>query len=205
MHKTTESRSTTPTSSLLDPKTSFKGRSIAFYHPNSKGTGSALRLEPKLNRDDGDRYNCFFLEMAAQKTPMRREQGRISPATFEWSNKITVKLNFMDIAEMLTVLEGRAEKMGGERSGLYHASGNMNTLISLQKNSDNCTYYLGLSCKRSATDTPLKVGISLSDAEATGIRCLFQTGLFFITFSSLLYDHRSHPGSTGDLSRGLAA
>jgi len=169
-----------------DHKTDFKGRSISFYHPNSKGSGSALRLEPRLNRDDDDRYNCFFIEMAAQKTPAVREQGRVTPATFDWSKKITVKLNFLDIAEMLTVLEGRADKIGGERSGLFHASGSMNTLISLQRNQETRTYYFALSCKRKASDPAQKIGIVLSETEATGLRCLFQTGLFFVTFSSLL-------------------
>jgi hypothetical protein len=168
------------------PVTDYKGRSIAFYHQNNKGTGTALRLEPKVNRDDTDRYNCFFLEMAAQKTTARREAGGVTPATFDWSNKITVKLNFMDIAEMLTVLEGRTLRVGGDRNGLFHASGGGNTLIAFQRNLEHNTFFLALSCKRNKEAVPYKLGITLSDAEATGLRCLFQTGLFFITFSSFM-------------------
>lgn len=166
--------------------TDFKGRSIGFYHPNGKGTGSALRLEPRLNRDDADRYNCFFIEMAPQKSLATRGAHGVTPATFDWSKKITVKLGFLDVAELLTVLEGRAEKVGGERNGLYHASGASNTLISFLRNKDQGGYYLALSIKRHKDEAPQKIGMSLSEVESTGLRCLFQTGLFYVTFSSLL-------------------
>jgi hypothetical protein len=169
-----------------EPITDFKGRSISFYHPNSKGSGSALRLEPRLNRDDSDRYNCFFIELAGQKSTAIRDHNETTPATFDWSKKITVKLGFLDIAEMLTVLEGRAEKIGGERNGLYHASGGGNTMISLLHNKEQGTYYFSLSCKRNKDAPVHKIGITLSEVEATGLRCLFQTGLFFVTFSSIL-------------------
>ena len=45
---------------------------LMFYHPNSKGTGTALQLELRLNRGAEDRYDCFFLEMAQQKSTARR-------------------------------------------------------------------------------------------------------------------------------------
>jgi len=115
------------------------------------------------------------------------------PATFDWENKITVKLGFLDISELLVVLEGRALRVGGERSGLYHASGEGNTLISFQRNSEHHTYYLALSSKRGKDDAPQKIGIMLNEAEATGMRCLLQTGLFFITFSSLFRDKLTLP------------
>lgn len=171
---------------MNESRTDYKSRSLGFYHQNQRGTGAAMRLEPRLNRDDADRYNCFFIEMAPQKSAARREGGGVVPATFDWTSKITVKLNFMDIAELLTVLEGRALRIGGERNGLFHASGNGNTLISFQRNAEQGTYYFGLSTKRGKEEAPRKLGIILSEAEATGLRCLFQTGLFFLTFSSLL-------------------
>lgn len=171
---------------IPDLNTDYKSRSLGFYHQNNRGTGSAMRLEPRINRNDTDRYNCFFIEMAAQKSAARRDAVGVVPATFDWNKKITVKLNFMDIAELLTVLEGRALRIGGERNGLFHANAAGNTLISFQRNPEQGTYYFALSCKRANDQTPQKLGIMLSEAEATGLRCLFQTGLFFLTFSSLL-------------------
>lgn len=165
--------------------TDYKGRAIAFYHPNSKGTGSAMRLEPRINRDDRDRYNCFFMELAGQKTAANLKGGAGVPATFDWANKITVKLGFLDVAEILTVLEGRSDNAGGSRNGLYHAAGNGNTLISFQANREQRIYHLSVS-KKNGSETPRKLGITLNEVEATGLRCLLQTGLFFVTFSSFL-------------------
>ena len=167
-----------------DQATDYKGRSLCLYHPNAKGTGSALRLEPRINRDDRDRYNCFFLEMASQKGVATRPGGSVGNASFDWEDKITVKLGFMDIAECLTVLEGRADKVGAGRNGLYHATGAGSTLIAFMANREQGTFYLSLSAKRTGEEAPRKVGMTLSGVEATGLRCLLQTGLFFVTFSS---------------------
>lgn len=168
-----------------EKSTDYKGRAIAFYHPNGKGTGSAMRLEPRINRDDRDRYNCFFMELAGQKTAANLKAGAGVPATFDWAGKITVKLGFLDVSEILTVLEGRNDNAGGSRNGLYHAAGNGNTLISFQANREQRIYHLSVS-KKNGAETPRKLGITLSEVEATGLRCLFQTGLFFVTFSSFL-------------------
>jgi hypothetical protein len=164
----------------------YTGRSISFFHPNSKGTGSAMRLEPRINRHGEDRYNCFFLEMAAQKSAPQRKPGESAYATFDWENKITVKLGFLDISEILMVLEGRAAKIGGQRSGLYHASGQGNTMIALIKQTDRDNYYLSLSRKRNGEAEATRIGIGLTEIEVTGLRCLLQTGLFFVTFPNAL-------------------
>jgi hypothetical protein len=182
------------------PETDYKGRSIAFYHPNGKGTGSALRLEPRINRTDRDRYNCFFVEMAVQKTPVRREGGATVPATFDWENKITVKLGFLDLAEILAVLEGRCESAGSGRNGLYHASGGGNTLITFQANREQGSYLFALSGKRAGEATPRKVAIALGAAEAIGLRCLLQVGLFFITFPGLMPSRMAVPASVPSLA-----
>ncbi len=168
------------------PSTDYKGRSICIYHPNGRGEGSAMRLEPRVNRHGEDRYNCFFLEMASQKSAAQRQNGKTDYATFDWENKITVKLGFLDVGELLTVLEGKVPHVGGQRKGLYHASGIGNTLISFNRDAQRGSYYLTLSRKRNGDAHPLRIGIGLSDVEATGLRCLLQTGLFFVTFPSLL-------------------
>lgn len=171
----------------------YKGRSVCFYHPNARGTGSAFRIEPRVNRHDADRYNCFFIELAGQRTTAGRERGPGGHATFDWDKKITVKLGFLDICEMLMVLEGRVPHMGGDRKGLYHASKQGNTLISLTRDAERGTYYLSLSRKRNGDANAQRIGIGLTEAEATGLRCLLQTGLFFVTFSSALKSRWASP------------
>ncbi len=170
----------------------YKGRSICFYHPNSRGSGSALRVEPRINRHGEDRYNCFFLEMAAQKTARGRNGN--AHATFDWEHKITVKLDFLDVCEILSVLLGLVPHAGGERKGLYHASPRGNTLISFSRDTERGTYYLSLSRKLNEADEPQRIGMALSMTEALGLRCLFQTGLFFVTFPNALKTRRNGDG-----------
>lgn len=160
---------------------------LAFYHPNSAGNGAALQLEPRLNRRESDRYNCFFLDMAAQKTGASREGGQRTPATFDWENKLTVKLDFADLCELLLVLEGRVEKAGGQRDGLYHDNGKACTVISLSRNTEKGGYFLGLSRKDKQGGQVVRVHMALSEAEAIGLRCVFQASLFFITFHAHLF------------------
>lgn len=161
-------------------------RKLALYHPNSAGTGAALQLEPRLNRQESDRYNCFFLAMAPQRTVAGRNGDKTVPASFDWANKLTVKLGFSDICEILAVLEGRADKLGGQKSGLFHKNGNSCTIISLQK-AEKGGYFLNLSRKSADSAAAVRVNIALSESEAIGLRAIFQTGLFFITFHSHIF------------------
>ncbi len=164
-----------------------KDQKVSYYHPTGKGDGTALRLEPRFNRVEADRHNCFYLEMAPQKTLATREADQRNPATFDWEKKLTIKLGFMDICEMLTVLEGRQEKVGGPRNGLYHDSAKAVSVISFMKNSGREGYLLGVSRKDKADGQLVRMHISLSDAEAAGLRCILQTGLFFLAFHSQLF------------------
>lgn len=154
---------------------------IVFYHPNKKCNGAAARLELRLNRAGEEGYDCFFLEMARQKS-LSNGKGN---ATFDWGEKVTVKLGFLDVCEFLTVLEGRAKSVGGERNSLYHQNGSGNTLIGLSARDDG-RYLLGLSRKTKVNGEQKRLSISLSQVEATGLRHVLQTGLFFISFHSSL-------------------
>ena len=158
---------------------------LVMYHPNSAGTGAALQLEPRLNRQASDRYNFFFLELAAQKGVADRAGGKAGNASFDWEHKLTVKLDFTDLCEILAVLEGRAERLGGQKNGLFHRNGESSTVITLQKG-DRGGYFLGLS-KKSGEGPVLRVSILLSDAEMIGLRCVLQGGLFFLSFHDYLF------------------
>jgi hypothetical protein len=160
---------------------------LIFYHPNSTGTGSALQFEPRVNRRGPDRYNCFFMEMAAQKTPTGRDGEKKVYATFDWEKKLTVKLDFTDTCELLSVLEGRQERAGGQRNGIYHETDRASTVISLSKNAEKGGYFIGLSRKEKASGELARVHLMLSEPEAVGLRSIFQVGLFFITFHAHIF------------------
>lgn len=167
---------------------------LSFYHPVSAGNGVALQIEPRVNRREADRYNCFFFEMAAQKAVAEREDGKRAFAAFDWENKMTVKLDFADICELLMVLEGRQERVGGQKSGLYHDTGKANTVISFGRIPEKSGYSFGLSRKDKETGQVTRLSIGLSEAEALGLRCVLQAGLFFITFHTHLFPAGSGAG-----------
>jgi hypothetical protein len=173
---------------------------LTLYHPNGKNTGSAMQLELRLNRGEEDRYDCFFLEMALQKTQGAMGTEGRTPATFDWAGKVTVKLDFLDVCEFLTVLEGRVAQAGGQRNGIYHESGNANTIISLKRNAEMGGYFLGVSKKEKQGSQLFKGHMLLSEAEALGLKGVLQTGLFFMAF------HRSlRPRPAGEAQAAAAS
>ena len=75
---------------------------LVFYHPNMKNTGCAIQfsVEPATPDRDGS----VFFSIAKQKTVGNAgSQGPDRFASFDWVNKITVKLNFLEVAEILLV------------------------------------------------------------------------------------------------------
>lgn len=159
---------------------------LVLYHPTGGATGAALQLEMRLNRPGEDRYDCFFLDLAPQKSAASRQGDRRIPATFDWEHKLTVKLDFADVCELLAVLEARTERAGGQRNGLYHENGKGCTVIAFQRSAEKTGYLLGLSRKDRESGQVSRVQIVLSETEAIGLRCLFQSGLFFMTYRQAL-------------------
>ncbi len=160
---------------------------LTFYHPTGAGNGVALQIDPRVNRREGDRYNCFFFEMAAQKATSDREGEKRGFASFDWENKLTVKMDFSDMCELLLVLEGKQERVGGQKNGLYHDTEKANTVISFGRIPEKSGYSFGLSRKDKESGQLTRLSIGLSEAEAIGLRSIIQVGLFFITFHSHLF------------------
>ncbi|MDD4025157.1 MAG: hypothetical protein PHN85_04455, partial [Kiritimatiellae bacterium] len=81
---------------------------LSFYHANGKGTGSAARFE--VVPAGGDREGAVYLTLAQQKSVATGSsaQGNRQHATFDWSGRVTVKLNFEDLCQMLLVFSGQA-------------------------------------------------------------------------------------------------
>jgi hypothetical protein len=158
---------------------------LTFYHPNSKGTGTAVQLELRVNREGEVGYDCFFLEMARQNSAQRGADGRMA-ATFDWNQKVTVKLSFLDVCELLSVLEGHADHAGGQRDGLYHDSGKHSTIITLKRNTEPAGCLLGISRKEKEGNQVVRGQILLSPSEAIGLTHVFQASLFYLAFRASL-------------------
>lgn len=98
----------------------------AFYHPNGKGTGSALKLElqPAVGQSEG----CIMMRVANQLTVGNRQGPNPVFPRFDWENSIVVKLNFDDLCKILQVLRGECESIE-DGKGLYHRSSKAKTRI----------------------------------------------------------------------------
>lgn len=172
----------TETTASRDTRGLRRQGKVVFYHPNAKGSGCALQLDIRLNTGEERRYDCFFLSMARQKSLASRTAGHEVPASFDWENRLTAKLGFLDVCEILTVLEGRRPSVGNGRGGLFHASGEGNTVIDFRRSDEPAGYSVGLSRKNRSEDPPVRMQILLGEAEAAGLRCILQQGLFFLSF-----------------------
>lgn len=100
--------------------------SDCYYHANSKGTGSALKLE--LHPAHDDTPGSVFVRMAMQRTVASQQGGVQMFPTFDWKNSVVLKLDRSDLSQILQVLRGMQESvMDGK--GLFHRSSAGNTVI----------------------------------------------------------------------------
>ena len=90
---------------------------LALYHPNARGTGSAVRFELLPAVDDAE--GCIMLTIAGQSAVGDRRAPTPTYARFDWENKIVVKLGFTDLCQMLQVFRGECESIG-DGQGLVH-------------------------------------------------------------------------------------
>ncbi len=140
---------------------------LKFYHPNAKGTGCAIQLEllPAQNRREG----AIMMSLANQMTvgDMRGAVPRFP--RFDWENRITVKLGFMDLARMLQVFRGECESIG-DGKGLYHRTSEFSTRIVLRHMVEPLQGY-SLEVYRTPSDgsEESRAHFVMNSAEATGL------------------------------------
>lgn len=151
----------------------------AYVHPNAKGTGSACRLELHPAHDDA--AGSIFLTLAAQKTCASGQgPGRVLP-TFDWENKIVVKLDRGDLSQILQVLRGMQESVR-EGRGLFHRSARACAIIKFSHQIDPHPGYV-LSVSRKAEDGKLTQIWFLFDVdEAFTLMLTLEQAMLYICF-----------------------
>ena len=165
-----------------DPQKAYSPR-LVFYHPNSKGTGCAVQFD--LRPATADREGCLFAAFATQKslaTGSRADASR-QAATFNWTEKITVKLNFADVSALLLVLSGKVPALA-DGKGLFHDTGETSTVIHMARQTDPVP---GVSFevskkRRNTPDTPQRARILFTDVETFGLARLFNAILLPLAF-----------------------
>ena len=99
----------------------MKRPAITICHANTRGTGTALRLELHPARTDSD--GSILATIAPQNA--------IKPvASFYWNNSISVRLCLMDLAKILQVFRGQYESIN-DGKGFYHRTINGFTVVRL--------------------------------------------------------------------------
>jgi len=176
---------------------------LSFYHANGKGTGSAVRFE--VIPACGDREGMVFMTLAQQKSVATgsEDQGNRQYATFDWQNRVTVKLNFSDICHMLLVFRGLAATIM-EGKGLYHDTRSATTLINLTRQAEP---YPGLSLDvsrrgKSEGDPALRVRIVFNAPEALGLGAVLEQQLGVVALGiPKEAAYASHAGEAGNPAR----
>lgn len=164
------------------PIRGFRPR-LTFYHANAKGSGSAARFE--ITPAGRERDGAVYLTLAQQKSVASgsAEQGTRQHATFDWTNRITVKLNFSDLCQIVPVLKGVSATLT-EGKGLYHESRNTVTRINLARQAEPYAgWALDVSRKgRAEADAASRVRIVFNPAEAFGLGAVLEQALGLIVF-----------------------
>lgn len=124
----------------------------AYFHASPKGTGSACRFE--LHPAHEDSSGSIFVEMAMQKTVASYQGGAKIFPTFDWENKITLKLSRTDLSQIIQVLRGMRESIN-DGKGIFHRSANANTIIKFYHQIEPKPGYM-LSASRKTMDGVLK-------------------------------------------------
>lgn len=140
----------------------------AFHHANSKGTGSAVRFELHPAHDDTD--GSVFLTIAAQKTVGGREGDRYMNATFDWQNRLCVKLDALDLSQFLQVFRGVRESVN-DGKGLFHRTTKASTIIRFEHKIEPSPGYLLNLRRKTGESEPVEYRFLFNTDEAFAL-CL---------------------------------
>ena len=155
---------------------------LSYYHPNGKNTGSALQLELHPAHDSVG--GSIFVSIAPQKTVGVRGEGGGSPQafpSFDWKNKLSVKLDISDLVQMLSVFRGIQESIA-DGKGLFHRSASAVTAIHLEHKIEPMPGYAFDIWRKPSSGEARRVGFFFTTAEAFGLATAVEQVLGVIAF-----------------------
>ena len=151
---------------------------LTMYHPNGKGTGSAIRLE--LHPAHDDTAGSIMATIATQLTTGNCMGSMPVYPKFDWEGAITVKLDFTDISKMLQVFLGECESLEDGR-GLFHMSTRGTTKIMLRHLVEPINGYM-LEVYRKTSEEDSNARIFLLPSEALGLATAIESSMGVICF-----------------------
>ena len=164
-----------------------------FYHPNGKGTGSALQLE--LHPAHEDTEGSVFLTMAPQRTVGKRMEDDTVHPTFDWRNAVCLKLDLMDLAQILQVLRGVQESLA-DGKGLFHRSANGRAVIKFEHRIEPIPGYMLDVSKKPLIGDVSRVCFFFRPAEAFACALMLEHALVYVAFGIPTVIPRIRPGTS---------
>lgn len=165
-------------------------------HPNGKGTGSTVRFE--LHPAHGSVEGSMFVTFAAQKTIGSFGNGERVLPTFDWENRITVRLSVNEIAQMLEVFRGYRESIC-DGNGLFHKTAKSNSVITLEHRIEPAPGYLFSVSRRSPEGERRRIGVLLSVTESIVLGEALAGSALYMAFgvpSSLVRERDGNPAAS---------
>lgn len=151
----------------------------SYYHANPKGTGSAVRMElhpARISPDGICTPGCIFMSCAMQKSMYG------SLPSFDWDNKIVVKLDRSDLSQIIQVFRGMRESIN-DGKGLLHRYVNSTTIIRLSHHIEPVHGYLLNVIKKSTEgDSQNGFGIVFTPDEALTLMLSLEQAMMYVCF-----------------------
>ena len=151
----------------------------ACYHPNAKGTGGAVKFE--LHPAHGHVEGSVFVTFAAQKTIGSFEDGRRIMPTFDWENRITVRMSVNEVAQMLEVFRGYQEKICGG-NGIFHRTPKANSIVMLEHRLEPVPGYVFGVSNKTVDGNLRRISMLLSLTEAIVLSEALAAGMLYMAF-----------------------
>ena len=171
---------------------------LTFYHPSPKGTGSAVAFEidPATSDKDGSIYMAIAVQNGTS-APATDGQPR-RHASFDWRNRVMVKLSFAEVSELMIVLCGMAPSNSKNgRNGFYHDTATATTTIDFRRGDDPARpgFFLGVTrTPKNGAENKQNLGFVFSLGEALGLRLAIEHSMGLLAFGIPRCRQRQSPG-----------
>ena len=133
--------------------------------------------------------------MAPQRTVGKRMEDDTVHPTFDWRNAVCLKLDLMDLAQILQVLRGVQESLA-DGKGLFHRSANGSAVIKFEHRIEPIPGYMLDVSKKPLIGDVSRVCFFFRPAEAFACALMLEHALVYVAFGIPTVIPRIRPGTS---------
>lgn len=156
-----------------------RGAAWTIYHPNGKGTGSAVKME--LHPAHGVVAGSMFVTLAPQKTIGERTAESIIAPMFDWNRAICLKMDIVELTQIIQVLRGCQESIE-DGKGLFHRSTEASAVIKFEHRIEPVPGYMLDVCKRPTDGELTRVSFFFRPVEAATLGLALEGSMVELAF-----------------------